>query len=133
MARPDDQILTRDRAWSCIMLNVATAGTGSMRAGRMVTGVCQLALALAGTGLIGAWMFISVFRAVLNYSPAAATPSGTSAWLWKLGVACFIVSWTWTFFTCVDLFWQARAQERRARLNVPPKLAEVAGKKSANA
>lgn len=131
MARSPHRPLSRDRAWSCIMMNVATPGTGSMRAGKVFTGVCQLLFAVAGAALICAWMLKSVYGMVQGDSESPAAPE-TINWLWQWGVAGFAISWTWTAITCVILFRRARADEQRNRQNIPPRLADLPDKNSGN-
>jgi hypothetical protein len=123
--------LSRDRAWSCIMMNVATPGTGSMRAGQVFTGICQLLFAVAGAALICVWMLKSIWAVILRESgePVSQTSNG---WMWKWGVICFIVSWSWTFITCVNLYRRAKTQERKNPENLPPRLADLPKKSSEN-
>ena len=118
--------LSRDRAWSCIMMNVATPGTGSMRAGRVFTGVCQLLFAVVGAALICIWMIKTTYTVIQNQISGTAALHA-SGWLWKWGVVGFAVSWSWTFITCVDLFRRAKADERKAHENIPPRLTDLPG------
>lgn len=124
MARPPHRPLSRDRAWSCIMMNVATPGTGSMRAGMVFTGTCQLLCAVIGAALIATWMIKSTYGVVQSEIGRAA-PAAPTSWLWQWGVVGFAVSWSWTAVTCVNLFRRAKADEARIRKNVPPKLADL--------
>ena len=131
MARSPQRPLSRDRAWSCIMMNVATPGTGSMRAGRVVTGVCQLMSAVIGAALISVWMIRSAYGIIQGGSGQSASPDA-SRWLWQWGVAGFAISWSWTAVTCVALFRRAKADELRSRQNIPPLLADLPDNHSAN-
>jgi hypothetical protein len=124
MPRVPARPLSRDRAWSCIMMNVATPGVGSLRAGRILTGVGQLGFALTGFFLICGWMLAFFYRNIQEQvgGPVSHHPA---VWMWQWGAACFGVSWTWTFLTCVSFYRQAKAYERWVRENPPPRLAEV--------
>ncbi|HZI33646.1 MAG TPA: hypothetical protein VFF11_14995 [Candidatus Binatia bacterium] len=131
MARPPQRPLSRDRAWSCIMMNVATPGTGSMRAGMVFTGICQLMCAVIGAALICVWMIKSTYG-VVQEEIGQPTTAASIGWLWKWGVVGFAISWSWTFITCVNLFRRARAEEKRNRQNIPPKLADLPQKTPEN-
>jgi hypothetical protein len=124
MSRPPVPPLSRDRAWSCIMMNVATPGVGSLRAKRVVTGLGQLGFALTGFFLICGWMlkfFYGIFQEQLGET---VSPQSTG-WMWKWGAVCFGVSWLWTFITCVSLYRRAKAHEQAMRENPPPRILEV--------
>lgn len=132
MFRSSERSLSRDRAWSCIMLNVATPGTGSMRAGRVFSGMCQLLLAITGAALLCTWILKSTW-AVIQKQTGMPAPQHPIGWLWHWGVICFAASWTWTFITCVDLFRRAKAEEEKKNLQgVPPRLADLPKKDSEN-
>jgi hypothetical protein len=124
MSRSADLPLSRDRAWSCIMMNVATPGVGSLRARRVFTGVCQLLFALTGFFLICGWMLNFFYGIAQNELGETVSPHSTG-WMWKCGAACFGVSWLWTFLTCVSLFRQAKARELAAGESLPPRISEV--------
>lgn len=129
MSSSSQRPLSRDRAWSCIMMNVATPGTGSMRAGMVFTGICQLMCAVIGAVLIGTWMIKSTYG-VVQAEIGQAAPAAPANWLWQWGVMGFAVSWSWTAVTCVNLFRRAKADEERIRKNVPPKLADLPPRES---
>jgi hypothetical protein len=116
--------LSRDRAWAYVMRNVALPGYGSLKAGKTLTGLGELLLALAGFFMLVAWMFrwmIRISQAELgeDLSPPPA------ARLWETGVACIVVSWFWTMSTCISLMRQARAYEEELRKNPPPVLSDL--------
>jgi len=122
-ARP----LSRDRAWSCIMMNIATPGIGSMRAGQVFTGLGQLLLALAGAALICLWI-IEMSYGLVQVELGEPVPQGSSSWMWKWGLAGFAASYVWTLVACVNLFRRAKAEELKNTGNVPPRLADLLGK-----
>jgi hypothetical protein len=129
MSDPSERRLTRDRAWACIRWNIATPGVGSFRAGRIFTGLCQLALLIGGVFLICAWVLRTIYGILLQQfgEPARHHPIG---WMWKIGMIGFAASGLWVFFTCVDLHRQAEMEERKNPQNVPPRLADLPKKKS---
>lgn len=116
--------LSRDRAWSCIMMNVATPGVGSLRAKRTVAGTCQLLFAFSGFFLICGWMLRFFYNNMLEQMGEPVAHHST-AWMWKWGAVCFCVSWLWTAITCVSLYRQAKAHERAMRENPPPRISGV--------
>jgi hypothetical protein len=123
MPVPSERPLSRDRAWACVMQNLATPGVGSLKAGRIFTGVCQLSLAVASCVLIGAWVAGWSYRIYLAQADEPI-PQTSSGWLLKWGVISFGVSWLWAMITCVSLVLQANAAERRNPQKVPPRLAD---------
>jgi hypothetical protein len=131
MSASSERPLSRDRAWACIRLNVATPGVGSIRAGRIFTGLCQLLLLITGTVLICAWLVRSIYGILLQQLGEPDQPH-SSGWMWKLGMMGFVVSGLWTFLTCVDLHRRAMAEDRKNPQNVPPRLADLPKKNSEN-
>ena len=69
------------------------------------------------------WIY-RIFQAQLGetVSPAPAD------WLWKCGVAGFVVSYTWVLITCVSLMRQAKANEDKNPQKIPPRLADLPDK-----
>jgi len=129
MSASSEHPLSRDHAWACIRLNIATPGVGSFRAGRILAGLGQLLLLIGGVILICAWLVRTVYAILLQEfgQPARHQAIG---WMWKLGMIGFAASGVWTFFTCVDLHRQAEAEERKNPQNVPPRLADLPEKNS---
>ncbi len=119
MPLPSEPLLSRDRAWSCVMMNAATPGTGSIRAGRRMTGICQLGFAVAGFCFGCAWIFGWCHR-IIQAQIGEMVSKDSIGWLWECGVACFGISWVWTFLTCVSLVREAKRNELEKRKNVPP-------------
>lgn len=131
MSAASERRLTRERAWSCIRLNIATPGVGSFRAGRIFTGLCQLVLLIGGVVLICTWMLRTIYRILLEQfgQPAGHHPIG---WMWKVGMVGFAASGLWAFFTCLDLHRQAEIEEQKHPQNIPPRLADLPEKNSEN-
>jgi hypothetical protein len=127
MSVSSERPLSRDRAWSCIMMNIATPGVGSMRAGQILTGLGQLLFALGGAALICVWI-IKMSYGLVQEELGASVPQSSSGWMWKWGSAGFAVSYVWTFVTCVNLYRRAEVEERQNPGNAPPRLADLPGK-----
>jgi hypothetical protein len=129
MSLSSERPLSRDRAWSCIMMNIATPGVGSMRAGQVFAGPAQLLLALAGAALICVWI-IKACYGMVQEELDQPVPQNSGGWLWKWGAICFAASYAWTFVACVNLFRRAKIQERENLGNIPPRLADLPKKNS---
>lgn len=118
------RLLSLDRAWSCVMMNFAMPGMGSMKAGRNFAGICQLGFALAGFFLVCAWIVEWCYR-IYQAQVGETISKNSIGWLWQWGAAGFSVSLVWTFATCVSLVRQAKRDELKNRDNVPPKLSDL--------
>ena len=116
--------LTRDRAWACITHNISLPGWGSLKAGRRIAGIGELIFALTGLFLLFAWMVEWMIRIFQSELGEDLSPVPT-AWLWRSGVICIVISWVWTIVTCVSLMREARANEEASRQNVPPHLSDL--------
>jgi hypothetical protein len=119
--------LSRDRAWACVMQNLATPGIGSLKARRIFAGICQLSIAIASCFLVCAWVIGWSYRIYLAQT-GETIPQDSSGWLLKWGIICFAVSWLWALITCVSLVLQAKAAERKNPQKVPPRLADLPDK-----
>lgn len=117
MSELSERRLTHDRAWSCVMMNFATPGTGSFRAGWHFTGIGQLGLALTGFCFGCAWIFHWCYRIYQAQVGEAVSQSPTD-WLWKWSATFFAISFLWTSISCVNLLRRAKKDEK----NTPPKL-----------
>jgi hypothetical protein len=115
--------LTRDRAWACITLNFSLSGWGSLKAGRIFEGVCQLVSAFAGFFLLCGWMLKWIYRIFQTQLGETVSPP-PAGWLWKWGVAGFAISYGWMLITCVNLMRQAKADEKKIGRNIPPRLSD---------
>jgi hypothetical protein len=121
MSRSPERPLSRDRALACVTLNFSLSGLGSLKAGRTFAGVCQLVTAFAGFFLFLAWMFKWIDR-IFQAQIGETLSSPPAGWLWKWGIAGFVVSYSWMLITCASLMRQAKANEDKNRQNVPPRL-----------
>lgn len=114
-----DDRLSWGRAWLCVLINlVATPGLGTLMARRIVTGCCQLVLAVAGSGLLVVGLCESFYNMSLE-ALGEAPPQGSIIWMWNWGGILFTVSWVWTLISSLGILFQAR-RENRTRANVPP-------------
>jgi hypothetical protein len=110
------------------MMNMAMPGVGSMRAGRAFAGVCQLLLAVGGAALICVWI-IKVSYGIVQEELDQPVPQNSGGWMWKWGGVVFVASYVWTFISCVNLFRQAKAEERKNQEDIPPRLVDLPKKK----
>ena len=113
--------LSRDRAMACVTLNFTLSGLGSLKAGRIFTGVAQLVTVFAGFFLLLAWMFKWIYRIFQSQVGETISPP-PAAWLWQLGLAGFAVSYVWMLLTCASLMRQSKPPENETGRAVPPKL-----------
>jgi hypothetical protein len=127
MSVSSESPLSRDRAWACVMQNIATPGLGSLKARRIFAGVCQLTLAIASCLLICAWVVGWSYRIYLAQNDEMIPPD-SSGWLLKWGIIFFGASWLWALVTCVSLLLRTKKTERGNSQNVPPRLADESGK-----
>ena len=91
------------------MNQLATPGLGSLMAGRMLAGIGQLILAVAGFALVVAW-FVEVliqFYGMIN----SDAPPRSVAWLGEAGALTFFAAWLWALVTSFSLLREARGNE----------------------
>ncbi len=89
-------------------------------AGRLVAGIGQLILALAGFGFIVVW-----FGALLRQYYGLITgdvPVTPTTWLAQVGAGLFIAAWWWSLVTSVSLLREAKRNAPAAFAEVPPPL-----------
>jgi hypothetical protein len=113
--------LSRDRAWACVLQNLATPGIGSLKAQRMFAGVCQLSLAIVSGFFICAWVISWCYR-IYEAQNDETLPPDSSGWLLKWAIGFFLASWLWAMATCVNLLLQTKASGRSNMEKVPPRL-----------
>jgi hypothetical protein len=122
MSAPQPKQLGRARVVAGVFINLcATPGLGSLLCRRIVSGAGQLLLALAGFGLITAWMVREFYHSILQQldRPVSQTPFG---WMWQWGAACFSAAWLWALITSLSLLRQAKAEVPAAATRVPPRI-----------
>lgn len=119
--------LSLTRVWTCILTNLcATPGLGSIMGRRLIAGCGQLVLAVAGFLLITAWMGLLFYR---QFNEAMEKPVTVNPrdWMWQIGVILFGAAWLWSLVTSISLWRHAKAAEREAQSNVPPRIKDVSG------
>lgn len=131
MSRLPERPLSRDRAWACVTLNFAISGWGSLKAGRIVAGVCQLVCVFAGFGLMFAWMMEWINR-IFQAALGGTVPPVPANWLWQWGIAGFVISYSWMLLTCASLMRQAKSAENKNRQDAPPRLEDLPKRNSEN-
>ncbi len=113
------------------MLNLcATPGLGSVMAQRVVAGIAQLALSIAGFLLITGWMCLLFYRDI-NEAMQRPVSLPVPGWLWQIGLLCFGVAWLWSLITSISLLVDLKRRQTAAAGNIPPRLDDVSsgGKK----
>jgi hypothetical protein len=112
--------LNRDRAWACVSLNISLPGWGSLKAGKTLSGLGEIFFALGGLFLLLAWIVGWIIRITQSSLDVELWPV-PSAWLWRSGVICIVISWIWTARTCISLMREAKAYEE----SLPPRLSDL--------
>lgn len=116
------RIITRQRLLVCILINqLATPGMGSIMAGRRVSGVSQLSLALAGCALIVVWMFKFFYRLTMKMFDEPGRP-GSPDWLWQWGAILFGIAWCWSLVTSLALWIEMKKLPDPGISPAPPRI-----------
>lgn len=101
--RPD-----RARARNAAILNqLATPGLGSLFAGCHLEGLGQLALALAGFGLLLVWFIQMMIRLYSLTDFHSEVAPAFPVWPALAGAAFFALGWFWSLWTSLRLLRQA--------------------------
>jgi hypothetical protein len=109
-----NQVIDRDHAWRCFAVNVGlTPGLGSLFAGRWLTGLPILALALLGFCLFTLAMWRAFVAAVNSPEPHAELAANAGPVLRGFGI--FLVAW---FSAAIDSWLLLRASPKTQRM--PP-------------
>ncbi len=111
--------LSSAAARNAVLINLlATPGLGTLMAGRLVVGVGQLILALAGFGFIVVW-FVALLRQYYGQI-SGDVPVTPIAWLGQTGAGLFIAAWCWSLVTSISLVREARRNAPAAFAAIPP-------------
>lgn len=86
-------------------------------AGRWLSGIPQLLLAIIGCGMVLVWFFLTLREAYRLSDFSSAEPK-SYAWLGITGAVIFAVSWFWALITSIQIFREARSNGP----SVPPPL-----------
>lgn len=105
----------RTAARNALLLNVLVLpGMGTLMAGKIATGLGQLAAAAAGFVLVMLWfvgLMIRYYGLMFgNEQPGFSPP----AWLGATGAILFIIAWIWALATGVGLVRSAARDAERA-------------------
>jgi hypothetical protein len=87
-------------------------------AGRIVVGVGQLVLAVAGFGFLVLW-FVALLRQYYGQI-SGDVPVTPIAWLGESGAVIFLAAWSWSLVTSISLVREARRNAPAAFAAVPP-------------
>jgi hypothetical protein len=125
MASPR-KLLTPAKARNAALINqFATPGLGTLVAGRILTGIGQLAVAVTGFGFFVAW-FVATLRQFYSLIDGnnEVKPVG---WLGLAGVGIFTAAWLWSLVTSLDLIREARSNVETlfAQPQTPPPIPRV--------
>jgi hypothetical protein len=102
------------------MNQFATPGLGSLMGGRILSGLCQLLLALAGFGLFVTGFVLTMKEYYgLMYGDQ---PQVSYARFYLSGVSLFAAAWFWSLLTSLSLLRQAKAPEPPPPGSVPPRI-----------
>jgi hypothetical protein len=110
-------------ARNCFLMNqFATPGLGSLMGGRLIPGLGQLALALAGFGLVMLW-FVKTMKEYYSLMGEDA-PSISSSYTRFLlaGAMLFVASWLWSLLTSLSLMKQAKTPVPPPPDSIPPRI-----------
>lgn len=105
---------------AALINQLATPGLGTLMAGRLVMGIGQLILALAGFGFIVVW-FVSLLRQYYGLI-TGDTPLTPLTWLAQAGAGLFLAAWCWSLVTSICLIREARRNAPAVFAAMPPPL-----------
>jgi len=103
---------------AALVNQLATPGIGTLMTGRIVLGLGQLLLALAGFGFFVAW-FVTVLRQFYGLIEGDV-PVRPVGWLFETGAALFLAAWCWSLVTSIGLIREARRNAPAAFAEIPP-------------
>lgn len=113
--------LSSAAARNAVLLNqLATPGLGTLMAGRLVVGIGQLLLALAGFGFVVVW-FVALLRQYYGQI-TGDVPITPIAWLGEIGAVLFLAAWFWSLVTSIRLVREARRNALDRFAEIPPPL-----------
>jgi hypothetical protein len=113
-------------ARNCFLLNqFATPGLGSLMGRRILPGLGQLALAIAGCALVIAWYALTLMQAYELTDINASASVTSHARLGEGGAVAFLASWFWALGTSLSLLRQAKGADQASSMNVPPRITKI--------
>ena len=115
---PTRKLLTPAAARNAALINqFATPGLGSVMAGRTISGIGQLALAVTGFVLVILW-FVAVMRQFYGQIEGNVAVKSVG-WIGLTGMGIFAAAWLWSLVTSISLI--REGQRNRATLFANPK------------
>ena len=102
----------------------ATPGLGSLLGRRILPGLGQLALAIAGCALVIAWYALTLMQAYELMDINASASVASHARLGEAGAVAFLVSWFWALATSLSLLREAKGTDPASPMNIPPRITE---------
>jgi hypothetical protein len=113
-------------ARNCLLMNqFATPGLGSLMGGRIIPGLGQLLLALAGFGLVMFWFVRTMKEYYSLMGEDAPTLSTSYTKFLFAGAMLFAASWLWSLLTSVSLVRQAKVPEPPPPGSIPPRITNI--------
>jgi hypothetical protein len=113
-------------ARNCFLTNqFATPGLGSLMAGRIMPGLWQGIVAVAGFALVTVWFVPTMIQTYRQFTEGA--PAKSYAGLDEAGALGFIAAWLWALETLLNLLRPAKTLEQAGQKNVPPRIDDVSG------
>ena len=103
------------------MNQLATPGLGSLMGGRIIAGIGQLVLALAGFGLVMAW-FVQTLKEYYSLMGEEVPAPVSYGRFFLAGALLFAASWLWALLTSLSLVRQAKTPEPPPPGSVPPRI-----------
>jgi hypothetical protein len=108
-------------ARNCFLMNqFATPGLGSLMAGKILSGLGQLLLALAGFALVLVWFGLTM-KQYYNLMNSDAPPVSYARYFFA-GAFVFAASWFWSLGTSLNLMRQAKTPEPPPPDSIPPRI-----------
>lgn len=107
------------------MNQFATPGLGSLMGGRVIPGLGQLFLALAGFGLVMLWFVRTMKEYYSLMGEDAPTHSTSYIKFLYAGAMLFAASWLWSLLTSVSLVRQAKVPEPPPPGSIPPRITNI--------
>ena len=76
---------------------------------RLISGLGQLLLALAGCVLIFIWMVEMIYSTTMRQIGEGAASHEPPGWMWKYGLILFAAGWLWSLITSIAMWREAKS------------------------
>jgi hypothetical protein len=118
--------LSPAKARNCFLMNqFATPGLGSLMGGRIIPGIGQLFLALAGFALVMVWFLRTMKEYYSLMGEDAPTISHSYGKIFFAGACLFAASWLWSLLTSLSMMRQAKTPEPLPPGTTPPRITNI--------